>query len=110
LPPLAARRSSNGRATSAAGTLTAAIVRRDTTVSVYAYVAEREPSLTWTVNEKSPVAVGVPESKPFEPSCKPVGSAPDLSDHVCVPPPAAVNWKLYGAFRTVAFGLSRESC
>jgi len=65
-----------------------------TTVSEYVCVAKRLPSVTRTLKVKSPVAVGVPEIRPEELSCSPLGSEPSTTDHVWVPPPFAVNWKL----------------
>ena len=51
----------------------------------------------WIWNVKSPVAVGVPEMRPVEGLMeRPAGSAPESTDHVCVPPPVAVSWRLYG--------------
>jgi hypothetical protein len=56
------------------------------------------------LNVKSPAAVGVPESRPLALSCIPAGREPDCTDQVCVPPPCAVSWKLYGEPSVVAFG------
>jgi hypothetical protein len=38
------------------------------------------------------VAVGVPESSPLELNVSPVGSVPDVIDHVIVGDPVARNW------------------
>ena len=79
-----------------------------TTVSEYDWVAEREPSVTRTLNVKSPVAVGVPESRPDELSWRPPGSDPSTTDQLCLPPPSAVSCRLYGAASVVAFGVSED--
>src|SRR5207302_5247677 len=102
----AASSSLNVRATSPAGTVTGEICSGATTLSVYVCDATCVPSDTCTLNVKSPVAVGVPEIRPPEPSCKPPGRPPDCSDHVCVPPPCALSWKLYGVPTVVAAGAS----
>src|SRR5262249_11508358 len=92
-PPVADSCSRNSRETSAAGTSCAVATSGLTTLNVYVCVAEREPSLTFTVNVKSPAAVGVPESSPEELSVIPAGSQPHCTHQVWVPPPVAVNWK-----------------
>ena len=77
------------------------IFRRSTTVSVYVSESVRLPSVTWTMNVKSPVAVGVPEISPFELERDPGRQAAGLDDQTCEPPPSAVSWKLYGSLRNV---------
>src|SRR5262249_19516390 len=79
-----------------------------TTLSEYACVAERAPSLTRTLNAKSPVAVGVPESRPEELSWSPLGSEPSTTDHVCEPPPAAESCTLYEEPSVTTFGVSAD--
>ena len=71
--------------------------RRRTTLSVSVSVSERGPSVTWTTNVNAPSVVGVPESSPLAESVIPVGSVPDWTFQLWLPPPDAVSWELYGS-------------
>src|SRR5207247_4510696 len=98
-PPVAPSARLYGWPTSA-GAEAGAIARASTTVIAYVCTSERVPSVTFTSKWESPGCVGVPESIPVDAlSVIPLGSAPEETDHVCVPPPAAVNWRLYAWLR-----------
>jgi hypothetical protein len=64
----------------------------------YVCVSDAAPAVAVILNEKSPVALGVPESIPVELfSDRPAGSEPDETAHVgALVPPLVENCRLYG--------------